>query len=350
MNLDQRLSAFSSLGARLATLADSFVHNSPNDHFEEMLNNVRAANPWFTLENCLYAVREWTKLLQLDSLSAWIEPYKEAILHVSPHSIGVINAGNIPMVGFHDFLSVLMCGHNYLGKNASDDTILLPFIAAQLTSLAPELEDKIHFVDRLAGFDAVIATGSNNSSRYFEYYFGKYPHIIRRNRTGIAVIEGAESKTELAKLGDDIFRYYGLGCRSISKLFVPEGYNFNQFFEAIFEFGGVMEHNKYMNNFEYNNALYLLKRCAFLQNGFLIVIESPVSTSPIAVLHSEFYSGKEDLLTKLKTAETDIQCISVNRPENFREIKTVKFGETQAPGLADYADGVDTVKFLSQLG
>jgi len=353
MQLEQRIRAFAELGRKLGQLVDSVDHGKGNSGFSGLLNRVEAANPWFTEANCIRAFSEWSSLLKEDQLNIWLKPYRDSITESGSRKVGVINAGNIPLVGFHDFLSVLICGHSYLGKNASNDNLILPYLAGLLTEAEPGFSDQIIFSERLSGFDAVIATGSNNSARYFDYYFGKYPHVIRRNRNGVAILDGTEHADDLKKLGEDIFRYFGLGCRNVSKLYVPENYNFNLFFESMYGFNEVMGHNKYLNNFEYNNALYLLKSLPFLQNGFLIIIESESIASPIAVLHFEKYSSNDLLQKKLIDSKENIQCIAVNKPGDFselnRHIPVVEFGQTQSPGLADYADGVDTIQFLCEI-
>ena len=253
-----------------------------------------------------------------------------------------MNAGNIPFVGFHDFLCMLISGNNYIGKNASDDTLLLPWIAEELIKIEPKFKERISFVEKLKDMDAVIATGSNNTARYFEYYFSKYPHIIRKNRNAVAVLTGDEPKEELNLLGEDIFRYFGLGCRNVSKLYVPRGYNFNGFFEAMFSYSQVMQHNKYMNNYDYNRAVFLMRQIPFLENNFLIIREDASIPSPISVVHYEFYDEAEKLKENLAEHKEQIQCI-VGRDY-------IPFGQGQSPALWDYADGVDTMAFLLSEG
>jgi hypothetical protein len=307
-------------------------------------------NPWFTEQFVKEALQQWA--VALEHVETWLKPYGE--LNPSrPFTVGVINAGNIPFVGMHDLLSVLVSGHNYQGKNATGDNILLPLIAQLLIDAEPAFGERISFTDRLSGIDAVIATGSNNSARYFEYYFGKYPNIIRKNRNGVAILTGNETTEELENLGKDIFMYFGLGCRNVSKLYVPKGYDFTKFFEAIYPFNFVAESNKYINNFEYNNSVLLLKRIPFLQNGFLIVMEDKRIASPISIIHYEHYESVPELVKQLAGEKESLQCIATGSSiyENSHELKniTVGFGETQNPQLWDYADGVDTIRFLSGL-
>jgi hypothetical protein len=250
----------------------------------------------------------------------------------------VVNAGNIPLVGLHDMLCVIASGNNYVGKNASDDQYLLPFVANILFSISPELKSRIEFVDKLVEFDKVIATGSNNTARYFEYYFRNYPHIIRKNRNGIALLTGYETTEQLSALGEDIFRYYGLGCRNVSHLLVPNGYEFAKLFESLESFRKVTEHHKYMNNYEYYKAILLLKRVSFLDNGFLILKEDAAIPSAISILHYSYYDTDKTVDSWIKSNEEQIQCIVSS--------KHVPFGKAQFPLLWDYADGVDTMNFL----
>lgn len=257
--------------------------------------------------------------------------------------MALIMAGNIPLVGFHDFLCVLLTGNSVLIKVSSNDDVLLPFITKYLGHVCPGISDNILFTEaKLDDFDAVIATGSNNTSRYFEHYFGHKPNIIRKNRNSIAILTGNENKTQLKALGEDVFRYYGLGCRSVSKLFVPIGYKFDEFFEAIFEYSPIINQIKYANNYDYNKAVYLMSEFKILENGFLMLKEDESYSSPIATLFYEHYESLNELKERLKVDQGKIQCIVAK--DVFDD--EIKFGQTQTPSLSDYADGVDTVEFL----
>ena len=345
MNIIQRIEAFSKLGSQFDILLET-----DDEGFRSICTQAYLKNNWFTKENIDLAMRAWSKELTDANLSNWLKEYD--LDYIPEKKVGVINAGNIPLVGFHDLLSVLISGHSYFGKNSSDDTLLLPYISSLLIELEPGFKSRVHFVDRLTEFDAVIATGSNNSARYFESYFGKVPHIIRKNRNGAGVLTGNESKEDLEKLGLDIFQYFGLGCRNVSKIYFPHDYNFYTFFEAMFSFNEVMQHSKYMNNFDYNNAMLLMKLVPFLQNGFLIIHEDERIPSPIAVVHYEKYKDKNELENKLDAAEGQVQCVITNEKLNFKSAlknRLVGFGEGQSPALNDYADGVDTVEFLGRL-
>lgn len=309
--------------------------------FNDALALAEQQNGWFTVDNIVYSLENWAELLTPVHLNNWLSTYD---LHKNmPKSVAVIMAGNIPLVGFHDFLSILVTGNRALVKLSSNDKVLIPFIAQYLMEIEPSLKEHIEFVDgKLENFDAVIATGSDNTSRYFEHYFGKKPNIIRKNRNSIAVLTGKESGDKLRALGTDIFRYYGLGCRSVSKLFVPKDYNFDAFFKAIFPFNGLIDQHKYANNYDYNKAVYLMGRFNILDNGFLILKEDGQYASPIATLFYEFYDSLEDLKVRLDTDRDKLQCI-VSEGVFTDE---VRFGQTQKPSLTSYADNRDTVEFL----
>ncbi|CDF79157.1 acyl-CoA reductase [Formosa agariphila KMM 3901] len=255
-------------------------------------------------------------------------------------------AGNIPLVGFHDFISVLMSGHDVVVKQSSNDKHLLPYLAKYLEYVEPEFKSKINFVEgTLENFDAVIATGSDNTARYFEYYFKDKPSIIRKNRNSVAVLTGTETPEELEGLADDIFRYYGLGCRNVSKLYVPENYDFQGFFHAMYKWNHVINDHKYANNYDYNKAVYLMSEFEMLENGFLMIKEDKSFSSPIATVFYEYYNDVNELKTELISKKSDIQCIV---SKDFIDYEIV-FGNTQSPDLWDYADNVDTMGFLLKI-
>ena len=260
--------------------------------------------------------------------------------------MAIVMAGNIPLVGFHDFLSVLISGHSVLVKQSSNDKHLIPFLAKYLEYAEKSFKGKISFTEeKLTGFDAVIATGSTNTTRYFEYYFKNKPSIIRKNRNSVAVITGTESSDDFENLSNDIFRYFGLGCRSVSKLFVPKGYNFDQFFQGMYKQREIINNAKYANNYDYNKAVYLMSEFSILENGFLMIKEDESFASPIATIFYEYYDNLNDLKIKIHAESENIQCIVAN---NFIK-NEVKFGQTQHPKLWDYADGVNTIQFLSKI-
>ncbi len=347
MAYPEHLRAFVQLGALFNEFCDSdTIEKNPwLQKLEAAVIQAEQENKWYTQENLRFAMQAWASLLKEDALTSWLVPYSTQAAK-TPKRVALVMAGNIPMVGFHDFLSVLLSGHIVVGKLSSNDKVLLPFIREFLIAQAPEFEEKITFTEeRLGDFEAAIATGSTNTGRYFDYYFGKYPNIIRKNRNSVAVLTGNETPAQLEALGEDIFRYFGLGCRSVSKLFVPEGYNFDAFYQAQFHWKTVLEHHKYVNNYDYNKAVYLMSENAILDNGFLILKEDPQYASPIATLFYEYYSSESDLKERLQQDAEAIQCVVA---DGFIE-NEIAFGETQSPSLTDYADGVNTLAFLAQL-
>ena len=310
------------------------------DDFLNLIHLSQSHNGWYTPEQVYFSIQSWAKALTEENLNKWLSNYD--FNHVEPKKIALILAGNIPLVGFHDFISVLVSGHNTLVKTSSDDQHLLPFLAKYIIAIQPEFAHRIEFVSgKLENFDAVIATGSNNTARYFDYYFKDKPSIIRKNRNSIAVLDGNESKEQLIALGEDIFRYFGLGCRNVSKLFVPKGYSFDAFFEAIFEYQDVIHYEKYANNYDYNKAVFLMSNFKLLDNGFLTLKEDESFGSPISSVFYEFYDTIESVKEKISSQADAIQCIvSSNLVPN-----SIPFGQTQRPNLWDYADNVDTISF-----
>jgi hypothetical protein len=265
---------------------------------------------------------------------------------VNPKKVAIIMAGNIPLVGFHDFLSVLISGHQVIVKQSSNDKHLLPFLTKYLEHIEPEFKGNIEFTEeKLHDFDAVIATGSDNTARYFEYYFKDKPSIIRKNRNSVAVLTGSETETDLKHLSEDIFRYYGLGCRNVSKLFVPKDYNFDAFFKGVYDWHPIINEAKYANNYDYNKAVYLMSEFDMLENGFLMIKEDASYASPIATVFYEYYNDLEALKLKLKTEQKNIQCVVSKGVLNDE----IGFGQTQKPELWDYADAIDTIAFLLKI-
>lgn len=350
MNLSQRIEAFAKLGEFFKQFSTLKIEKNESEEFNPMLFDAfkmqikRASefNGWFTQENVLKAFKSWSEALTKENLEKWTSTY-EIAENNAPKTIAIIMAGNIPLVGFHDFLTVLLSGNNAMVKLSSNDKHFLPLIAKFLEYEHPYFKNKINFTEKkLTDFDAVIATGSNNTKRYFEFYFGKYPSIIRSSKNSAAIITGKETKQELEALGDDIFQYFGLGCRSVSKIFVPKNYNFDLLFNALYKFNDIINIKKYENNYDYNKAIYLMSLFKIQDNGFVMLKEDPSYASPIATLFYEFYDSYENLLIKLEAEKEAIQCIVCN--EN--DLNFVKFGQTQQPKLWDYADGIDTFRFL----
>lgn len=352
MNLQQRINAFVKLGDFISQFSNGTIHKKDNvehnavffDGFKHQLKLAEEHNGWFTQENIKFALKGWSNALTPKNLTTWLQPYN--LDAVNPKRVAVIMAGNIPLVGFHDFLSVLISGHNVLVKQSSNDKHLLPFLAKYLEFVENDFKNKIEFTEeKLTDFDAVIATGSNNTARYFEYYFKNKPSIIRNNRNSVAVLNGEESKEDLKHLSEDIFRYYGLGCRNVSKLFVPKGYKFDAFFEAMYHWHPIIEKAKYANNYDYNKAVYLMSEFNILENGFFMIKEDKSYASPIATLFYECYDDTNQLKQKLNTDANQIQCIVSHRFVS----NEIAFGKTQKPKLWDYADNVDTIAFLTEI-
>ena len=279
--------------------------------------------------------------MNINTLNEWIGKYN--FNNIPSKKVAIIMAGNIPLVGFHDFLSVLITGHEVVVKQSSNDKHLLPYLAKYIEHVEPEFKGKITFTEeKLQDFDAVIATGSDNTARYFEYYFKGKPSIIRKNRNSVAVLTGRETDDELKLLSEDVFRYYGLGCRNVSKLFVPKNYEFNAFFNGMFDWNPIIHQHKYANNYDYNKAVYIMSEFDLLENGFLMIKEDQSYSSPIATLFYEYYDDIDELKLKLQDNKNNIQCVVSNGiVEN-----SVAFGQTQHPQLWDYADDIDTIAFL----
>jgi len=352
MTLEERKNGFIQLGKFLSQFSenntfkkDDVLHNDLfHDAFISLINLSQSHNGWYTPEQVYFSINSWSSALTKNNLDKWTSSYN--LNNNNTKSIGLILAGNIPLVGFHDFLSVLITGHKAMVKTSSNDQHLLPFLAKYLIAVEPKFEDFITFTEgKLENFDAVIATGSNNTARYFEYYFKEKPSIIRKNRNSVAVLNGKETTEDLVNLGEDIFRYFGLGCRNVSKLFVPKGYDFTHFFESIFVHQDIIKYEKYANNYDYNKAVFLMSLYKLLDNGFITIKEDKSYASPISSVFYEFYEDIEDIKQRLANDAEQIQCIvSNNLVEN-----SIAFGQSQLPNLWDYADNVDTIEFLIQL-
>ncbi|MCC7319198.1 MAG: aldehyde dehydrogenase [Bacteroidales bacterium] len=351
LTMPQRIDAF----RRLREVLVSYLQNGEKTQMnlnseEQILHNAinlsLQANKWFTRESVFIALQGIQKMLQSPSFDHWISKY-EPPQHFQSQTVAVIMAGNIPLVGFHDFLSVVISGHSFLGKTSSEDAYLLPALADILIIIEPKLASKITFTQELLkSFDAVIATGSDNTARYFDFYFGKYPSIIRKNRNSIAVLTGLESDAELEALADDIFLFFGLGCRNVSKIFVPENFDFVRLLDHFAHYEEVKNHSKYFNNYEYSKAIYLINAVPHFDNGFLLVKASPDYASRVAVLHYETYSNIKQLEHRLMFEHDSIQCV-VAKPGLIEN--SFDFGKAQFPAVDDYADGVDTLSFLLHL-
>ena len=366
MELQERINSIAKLGESLKLFL-SLAEQDKIESYDGMLstefkdlnlaiNSSFHYNGWFTRENILFSIQSIADCLNENHLNEWINRYDKSAFKNNDHpkKIGIVMAGNIPMVGFHDMLCVLICGHLFYGKLSSQDKLLLPALTNILFGIDKRFRENIEFtISPFKGLEAVIATGSDNSSRYFDYYFGKYPNIIRKNRNSIAIINGNETIQEIEELGKDIFQYFGLGCRNVSKLMVPKGYDFKQFFEGIFKYKEIVVNNKYANNYDYNKTVYLLGKIPLLENGFLIIKEDNGLSSPQACLFYEYYEDESYLTNRLIEDCNKIQCLVSNQktPEKLmsNNLTYTSFGKAQTPNLWDYADGVDTIKFLMAL-
>jgi hypothetical protein len=349
MTLETKKSVFVALGKFLSQFSENNSSKKPDvlhndmffDAFEQLIALSQSHNGWYTPEQVYFSIQSWATALTEEQLNEWLSKYE--LNSDSNKTVALILAGNIPLVGFHDFLSVLLTGHNVKIKTSSNDQHLLPFLAKYIIAIAPEFKDKITFVEgKLENFDAVIATGSNNTARYFEYYFKDKPSIIRKSRNSVVVLDGNETTAQLTALGEDIFRYFGLGCRNVSKLFVPKGYSFDSFFEAIFVYQDVIHYEKYANNYDYNKAVFLMSNFKLLDNGFLTLKEDSSHASPISSVFYETYEKLSDLDNRLENEKDNLQCIISNK----LIANSIDFGQTQHPKLWDYADNVDTISFL----
>ncbi len=352
LDLSARLAAFEMLGKFIGQTdqkSDDPALQKLNHYFYEGFQNTiqqaRIYNGWFTEENVKFALRQWSEALSRENLNNWISRYPDDYFkNDDSKTVAVIMAGNLPLVGFHDFLSVVLSGHKILVKPSSDDDKLLPFLCQVLVAIEKDFAPRIRFAEgKLTDFDAVIATGSNNSSRYFDYYFSKYPHIIRKNRHSVAVLDGNVSDEDLRKLSEDIFRYFGMGCRNVSKLFLPKGFDVQKIFQNVYHFKTLIDNKKYGNNYDYNRAIFLMEQIAFLDNGSLMMRENENWHAPVSILHYEFYENLEEVKQVLNENAEQLQAV-VSHSNLFEN--AVPFGEAQKPKLWDYADRVDTIQFL----
>jgi hypothetical protein len=340
MKIGDRIDAFAVLGEVLKNSL-SGNENGKAAGLNEIINRQHLTNPWFTPENVTAAIKAIAGELTPDNLIEWTGYYPDLQSENNPLTAGVIMAGNIPLAGFHDFMCVLLSGNRVIAKTSSKDSGLIVKIAEILCAIEPRFRDMIDFTEGyLKNFDVVIATGSNNSSRYFDYYFGRYPHIIRKNRNSIAVIDGNETEDELESLGSDIFLYFGLGCRNVSKIYIPEGYDIRSVIPFWQSYSGIVNHSKYANNYDFSKAVFLVNREKFLDTGYLLIREEKGLSSPVAVIYYEYYKSLSALQNETEELKDKIQCIVGHHH--------LPFGKAQSPYLWDYADGIDTLEFLSK--
>lgn len=331
MNIKEKIIAFEKLGAKIQALTDAEIQN--------LTIQAQSGNGWFTYDNVKNALDGIVFMLEKQKLEKWVSAY--TLKEVEPKVVGVVMAGNIPLVGFHDLLSVLISGHFVAVKPSSSDSFLTTTVIKWIVDIEPRFKKNLEIREKLTNIDAVIATGSDNTARYFEYYFKDIPSIIRKNRTSIAILTGKESPQELELLAEDIFSYFGLGCRNVSKVFTPKGYDFRDAFPHFEGFKEVVNHNKYRNNYDYYKSIFLVNRTPHLDTGFLLINTTDDLVSPISVLYHQEYDRLENLKTVLDSQVEKIQCI-VGK-------EYIPFGKAQRPELWDYADNTNTLQFLSGL-
>ncbi len=349
INLHSRIRALDILGSHISNYCkDSEAGKSDNfPALHAAVQRSKTANSWFTTESTKTALEGICIFLRANVLQLWSESNEIPQNQKHPVTVGLVMAGNLPAVGFHDLISVIISGHRAMVKLSSDDKYLIPAMFDMLMQIEPELKDQVIFTEnRLSGIDAVIATGSDNTSRYFEFYFAKYPHIIRRNRNGIGLILGDESKVELEKLADDIFLFFGLGCRSVSKIYLPMHYSPTELFRGFEGHSEIRNHSKYFNNYEYNKAIFLINGIRHFDNGFVLLREENMISSPVAVIHYAHYETQHQLREWINRDSDKIQVVV---SANGSWPGSVPFGNAQKPDIEDYADGINTLEFLQKL-
>jgi len=344
MEIDDRISSFIQLGNLLRSVNEGGGHPLVQE-LREAAIRASNENPWFIPGFIEVALNALGLALEKENLHQWIDTYLSAIRPMKKTgTVGVVMAGNLPAVGFHDFLCVLMSGNKIKAKLSASDRVLLPALAGVLTGIDPRWKEQIAFIEgKLSGFDAVIATGNDNTSRYFDFYFGRYPNIIRKNRNGVAILDGNENDASLTGIAADIMLYFGMGCRSVSKIYVPEGYGFQRLTEKLGDFRYLINHHKYANNYQYRKTIRLMNHLPFLDTGFLLVCENRPVSSPIAILNYQYYKEMDDVYADIRTNYDSIQCIVSGNPLPF---PVVMPGKAHYPGLWEYSDRSDTMHFL----
>lgn len=328
-------------------LISAFCHLSTiledkNQDLINVINQSYANNNWLTSDNYWKSINHWKGSLTQDKIQEFISDYPIA---PKPQTIGIIMAGNIPMVGFHDLLCVLLMGHTAQVKYSSDDPYVIEYLINCLKSYNPKLNNRIVVTERLQSIDAVIATGSNNSFRYFESYFKHLPRLLRKNRKSIAILDGSETEKEYELLAHDILTYFGLGCRNVSQLFIPNGRPIEKILDCMMDYSHLINHNKYANNYTYHKALLLMNSEQHLDTGFLLPKRRRDLLSPLACIHYDFYESIDEIDDFISKNKEDIQCIV----GNYSSTDVIPFGKAQYPDLKDFADNKNTLEFLSTL-
>ena len=335
MTIDQRIEVFSQLGIR--------IKNLDQNQFDAITAQAQIKNAWFTKDNIRLALDSIASMISKEKLIQWIAQYD--LVQKTSRKVGIVMAGNIPLVGFHDLLSVIISGHHAVVKMSHQDDVLMKFVIDQLVEIEPGIASQITIVNQLKQIEAVIATGSDNTSRYFEYYFDKYPHIIRKNRSSIAILTGKETQKELSDLAFDVYSYFGLGCRNVSKIYLPKDFDIKSMLDIWQTYGPILDHHKYRNNYDYHKSILLVNREKHLDTGFSLLKESADLISPLSVLYLEYYEDLGSLLQQIEAQSDKIQCKVSIIPENV----FIAPGKAQQPELWEYADGVDTLTFLQSL-
>lgn len=330
----------STIIADLATLGRSL--NADNEQVEGVIQRAYSENNWLTPENYRKAIHYWSSVLTEADLEQFTAPYSYAEV---PLKVGIIMAGNLPMVGFHDLVCVLLSGHKAVVKPSSDDKVMMEYLIKSLIGIDPSLADRIEIVERVSDIDAVIATGSNNTYRYFEYYFSKVPNLLRKNRKSMAVLSGNESDEQLKALADDVFEYFGLGCRNVSLMALPRTMRIERILDHLMHYGELINHHKYANNYTYHKAMLLMNSDLHLDGGFVLAREQKELNTPLASIHYFFYDDISEVDEFIQANEQDIQCVV----GPYEHPAAVNFGEAQKPKLQDFADQVDTMDFLQRL-
>lgn len=337
MNIENNINAFAQLG--------DFIRENPVS-LQEIVHKTFVYNTWFTVENTNLALQNIAiEFLEKEKLTNWLSAYDTQLTNHSSKTIALVAAGNIPLVAFHDILCVLITGNKLQIKLSEKDKFLYPFLLDKLIEFNEDFKDKIEIKERLENFDAIIATGSNNTAKHFEYYFKKYKHIIRRNRNSIAILDGNETQKDFDNLGHDIFDFYGLGCRNVSKIFIPKNYDILKLREGLAKHIGVNQHNQYMNNLDYQRTVYLMNQIPLIDIDFVNITENKSMHSPISCLHFEYYDTIHDVQKIINEEKENIQCIVGNVAID----NIIPFGKSQQPTLNDYADNVDTIKFILEI-
>ncbi|HOU98488.1 MAG TPA: hypothetical protein PLP65_06555 [Bacteroidales bacterium] len=353
MQLEERIEGLNKLGEVLRSYFEFKKSGIGTVSFwtsilDQTIKNECNYNPFFTEQNVLFALKYWANELTIDKLNNWLEPYKKDLSSINSKKIAIISAGNIPLVSFHDIVSVFLSGHYALVKLSSKDARLPVVLWNIVCSFLPAAKSRVEFIKEkpIHGFDAVIATGNNLSQQYFGYYFGKYPHVFRHHRNAVAVLTGDETQEELELLANDIFTYFGLGCRSVSKLYLPKEFDFSNLMNALKKWDHLFYNHHYLNNYEYQKSLFLINKEPFIDGGFVMLKESNQISSPLGVIFYEYYSDICILAPKFEAMAQQIQCIV---SKNNKYLKSIELGKAQRPELWEYADNIDIVKFLIQI-